>query len=463
MLWEKLKGCSQKTHIALISLVIALMVVARFIGLEDSPPGFYIDESAAASHILCLSETGKDATGKKFPFVYSAGTAGLNTFPYVYSGAVWVKVFGGSPYSLRAMSAFFTIFTIVGIYFLARLLSTSETAGYAVLSASIMPWSFHFSRIAWDPPMAPLFLVWGVYFVLRSNRKFDLVLSGVLFSLAMYSYSPVRVTVPIILLAILFIKKRQQLANFKDSLWFLVPLFLSTAPLVWNVLYSPEYMARFHEGNIASEWNLRKHGEPSLSLLLTRLVIEFFSHFDPLYLFIHGDKIERHSVQKFGELSWLDFLGILALGGLLISKMARSGLKVFRDVPILVLISVVTILASILPSAITGPWPHALHSITAWPFFALLVGFGIAWASPRIGVFKYGIGLVALCFSLFYLHAVFVKYPLFAGPFFDQADKQLAVQAATTGNWREFEDNSKNMFYLTKKYYLMQYGHRACD
>jgi predicted membrane-bound mannosyltransferase len=143
MLWGKLKGFSQKTHFALISLVIALMVVARFIGLEDSPPGFYIDESGAASHILCLSETGKDATGKKFPFLYSVGM-GINTFPYVYSGAVWVKVFGGSPYSLRAMSAFFTVLTIVGIYFLARLLNTRETAWYAVLSASIMPWSCDF-------------------------------------------------------------------------------------------------------------------------------------------------------------------------------------------------------------------------------------------------------------------------------------------------------------------------------
>ena len=437
------------------------MGIARFIGLEDSPPGFYIDESTGAAQILCLSQSGKDATGKEFPFLYSSAM-GIHSFPYVYSGAVWVKVLGGSPSSLRAMSGLFTLLTIVGIYFLARLLSNQETAIYAVLSASIMPWAFHFSRIAWDPPMAPLFLVWGVYFALRSNKKFDLVFSAALFSLALYAYSPVRAIVPFVLLAILVIKRQQQLAKLKDSLWFLVPLVLFSIPMIWSIFTSPEYMARFHEVSVASEQNLRRYGEPSLGLLLTRLVIDFSSHFGFSYLFIHGDGLHRHSVQDFGELSWLDFLGILALTWLLFTSISKSGLNVFRNINTLVLICVVTILASILASAIAGFSPHALHSITAWPFVALLVGFGMAWASPRIGIFKHGIGLIALCFSVLYLHSVFIKYPQFAGPDFDQADKNAAVKAAISGNWQEFEENSKKMYFFSKKYYLMHYGRQAC-
>ena len=52
----------------LICLIIFINVV-RFIALEDSPPGFYIDEVAGATHIACLRQTGADAYGKNFQFL----------------------------------------------------------------------------------------------------------------------------------------------------------------------------------------------------------------------------------------------------------------------------------------------------------------------------------------------------------------------------------------------------------
>jgi len=51
-------------------ILIALIIIinmGRFIALEESPPGFYIDESAGATQIICLRETGSDPDGKSFP------------------------------------------------------------------------------------------------------------------------------------------------------------------------------------------------------------------------------------------------------------------------------------------------------------------------------------------------------------------------------------------------------------
>lgn len=454
---------SPKLYIILILFIIGFMNMARFVGLEDSPPGFYVDESAGAAHILCLSQTAHDADGKAFPFLYSVGAGyGLHTFPYIYSGALWVKIFGGSPASLRAFSAFITVITIIGVYLLGQLLGGQYVALYAVLSASIMPWAFHFSRIAWDPPLAPLFVVWGLYFVLRSNYKPDLLGSAILLTLSLYTYPPVRASIPFILIVVWWFKKHQGLANIKDSLWFLVPLILLSVPLVWNILTNPEFLARFHAGNITSERYLRQYGEPSWSLIFFRLLVDYFSHFNFSYLFVRGDEILRHSVLQFGELSWLDGLGITVLLGLLGYQIMRRRAQIFRDVNPLVMVSLVVILASIFPSAITTPSPHALHSITAWPFVSLLVGYGLAWLHLRLGVLRIGISGLALIFSILYLQSVFLQYPIVTAAFFDAQHKTAALKAVITNDWEEFAHEAKDMNPHTKEYFLMHYARKPC-
>jgi len=50
-----------------LGALLALLIVARFTGLDRAPPGFYVDEAAIAAQVICLRTTGADADGNPWP------------------------------------------------------------------------------------------------------------------------------------------------------------------------------------------------------------------------------------------------------------------------------------------------------------------------------------------------------------------------------------------------------------
>ena len=146
-----------------VPVLAIVWLVLRFVGLEQSPPGFYGDEFRGALHLICIGETGESAYGERWPvFVRGAG-GGFYTPPFLYFGAVWAKLFGYSIASFRAIAAFFSVLTIAALYGWVRRAAGPEIAAWSAFVAALSPWSFQFSRIAWDPPLAPAFLMLGLW------------------------------------------------------------------------------------------------------------------------------------------------------------------------------------------------------------------------------------------------------------------------------------------------------------
>ena len=144
------------THLGIqrvASVVVVIACLARFVALEYSPPGFYVDEAMGATHILCLAEQGTGADGVSFPLFFR--TASYSYPPFVHFSAGWVKVFGDSIYSLRAVAAFFNLLTLLGLYLVGRLFLDETGALLIALAGAVSPWAFQFARIAWDPAVAP--------------------------------------------------------------------------------------------------------------------------------------------------------------------------------------------------------------------------------------------------------------------------------------------------------------------
>lgn len=54
-------GGWQYVGLAALALLLAGLIASRFIGLDQSPPGFYVDEAAIAAQVMCLRSTGGDA------------------------------------------------------------------------------------------------------------------------------------------------------------------------------------------------------------------------------------------------------------------------------------------------------------------------------------------------------------------------------------------------------------------
>lgn len=444
------------------SVIVLVIIVAsgiRFWALGTNPPGFWLDEAAFATHILCVQQTGADAYGVRRPlFSYALG-GGFITPIYLYSGVTWTAVFGNSIGSLRALIAFYSVLTILGLFFLGRTLFLSTQAGLlCALAGAISPWAFIFSRIAWDQPLAPCFLVWGLVAFFTARRWLGCIAAGVLLAMAMYSYPPTRLHVALLLPFLCYLKLRADRSQWKPLLLTGATFLLVLLPLTRGTV-SGALQGRFHVLSITSPEYLQRFGGFSWPLVIRIFVANMLAHFTPTFLLVSGDANPRHSVQTFGEVSWLDVMAAIALPMLLI---ARRRLLSRRDVDIFGFL-LWGFVCGIVPAALT--WdsiPNAMRAIGAWPFLTMMTG----WLLHQIArLWRYTSVLSAACaagFFTLYAHSYFVEYPRISEAAFDSTVKVLAISAEQSGRWNEFVETLRNYPKLARDYYRMTYGHESC-
>ena len=123
-------------------------------------------------------------------------------------------------------------------------------------------------------------------------------------------------------------------------------------------------------------------------------------------------------------------------------------------------------LAGLVPPALT--WealPHALRAVGCWPFVCLMTGFIIWKAEAQIKFYLPLAATIAFAFGTLYAINYFTVYPQMSEAWFDSSVKEGALAAQETGNWSAFMARFKDYGSspLTKRYYLMHYGHRGCD
>lgn len=394
----------------MIYLIICINIF-RFIGLEISPPGFYVDEAAGAVQAICIWEGGKDFYGSFLPLFSPGVSDAFYTPAYLYGAALWSGIFGNSIYVFRAFIAFISCSTILFLYLWIKNISNRKIALFAALSASIMPWSFHFSRIAWDPPVGIFFLVtalWACYQFRRSG------LTALLFSIAAYSYSPLRISIPLLLIFLPGIGRREKIQICSWGLVFAIPLLIQ--------MQVPEFSARSELMALWGNYPSNQFNSLSALELITVGVKQFFSHLSPQFLFVSGDQNIRHSIQYFGELSWLDLFAMIAGIFFISNALIRNQFSFFfsREKNLL-LIAILGITANILPAALANQGaPHALRSIGCWPFYALLTAcildiLGRSISPKVVSKITYGISVI---FFVLFSWKYFIEYPVTANKHF---------------------------------------------
>jgi hypothetical protein len=197
-LWRQASPLSRVCLLSLLALGV-FWCVARFWGLETAPYGIWMDESRVALHTACLAETGQPAGAEYWPWFAPAFGGGHHPSLLIYFELLWTKLFGNSIASFRAAIALVNIVTIAGLTLLARRLGGALLALMVFLSAAISPWSFQFSRIVWEGPLAAASLVLAVYCLMHAARWYWAVAAGVCGGLAMFCYPPLRITTPLVL------------------------------------------------------------------------------------------------------------------------------------------------------------------------------------------------------------------------------------------------------------------------
>lgn len=444
----------------IIIILIFLSCIGRFIGLEKSPPGFYIDESDAAVNAICLQQLGVDRVGKKAP-LFPTGLAQARLAPtYIYFAAGWTKIFGTSITSFRSITAFFSVLLILGLFLTARLFIGPKGALFVALAASLSPWNFQFSRIAWQSSLMPCFLIWGIYFFLRSNKTRDLAAAGVLLIMTLYTYQAGLILVFVLFLPLLGFKVWLHGIEKKPFGVFILILGLLSAPLVQGI-FSGNLTWRLNQVSILSSGFLKWTARSSLWEWLKIFFHNFALHFDFQYLFLHGDRNLRHSPQFTGELGWVDMFAVLlfvagTLGAVIFKK--KSILQTDRRFAGFFVFACAGFLSGIVPAALT--WeslPHALRSIGAAPFLSLISGMIFLQASKTDKLVCPLLTAIAVIYFVWFSALYFSLYPRISESWFDHAVKVAAVQAKNTGDWSRF-----NPLDMNHRYYLIAYRAERC-
>ncbi|GAB4521793.1 MAG: hypothetical protein Kow0047_32630 [Anaerolineae bacterium] len=177
-----------RLEVALLLGILALAAMPRFIALDAIPNGCQSDEC----------NNGLDALRwlQGAPYtVYAETNEGQATF-FTYLLALSFRLFGVGVAQMRAVSAAVGVLTVLALYILARRHWPMPIALTVALLLAGSRWHLTFSRIIYELILAPLFEIGLLYFLwnaMRSGRRRDWAMTGLILGGGMHTYTAWRV------------------------------------------------------------------------------------------------------------------------------------------------------------------------------------------------------------------------------------------------------------------------------
>ncbi len=383
-----------KTSIILGAIVI-FFLFTRFLFLPQVPASLYWDEASIGYNAYSVSQTLKDEWGEFLPVHFRA--FGEFKLPvYIYTVALFVKVFGLNEWSVRIPAVLYSLCTLVLIFLICRKLFTKSGNKIGLISVfllSIYPWFFIISRTGYEAAAGIAFFCLGFYLFLNSEKNFIIKLITLFaFVLSIYSYNSFRIITPLFLIWI-FISWIKN-SNKKNLLFLCILLiFFLVSFYPAFKLNIAEQTSRFKTASILSQGK-------SPEVVFYNFTVNYLSNLTPDFLFTRGDKNLRSHSGFGGMLYLLDFIFIIAGIFAILKLKVKKLLAIFY-----------VLFLSLIPAAISKEAPHALRAILFPPFIAIVAAYGIFYIGS-LAKFKFLIPLILflylLFFSLYYYD--FIKY-----------------------------------------------------
>jgi len=445
-----------KKILIILMLIVVIASFLRIWQIDKVPISPDWDEVALGYNAYSILHTGRDEYGKFLPIV-------LRSFDdykpalYAYFVISSVAIFGLNVFAVRLPSAVFGILTVFATYFLVKELfklrskseilnskqiqntpASSSEAGraeykilntelIALLSAfllAISPWHIQFSRIAFESNVGLSFNIFALLFFIKGLKKpIFLILSAIFMSVNIYIYQSEKVFVPLLLLILVIIFRKQLFSIPKKFLVLSILTGLIIAlPMISymitdkNVLGRAKGVSVFSESTQLLQENAiklidDKKNNDVLGLMLDnrRLVFAksvvsgYLSHFDFNWLFISGD-ISRHHAPNMGllyivELPFL-FIGIYSLFfGKFDKKTKFLIFSWFLIAPI--------------PASITSGVPHAVRTLNFLPTFQIFTAIGLISVFQFISSIKYKVLSIRVKYLILLLYLSFFIFNFF--------------------------------------------------
>ena len=426
---------SKNKVMILLVLIVVLASVLRIYKTDHIPPSLSWDEAAVGFNAWTIANYGRDEYGTFLPLYFQS--FGEDKQPiHIYATAIFVKIFGLSEFTTRISTALIGIANVVLIFFLVRTLFKNDFI--AILSSlflAISPQNIFFSRFNHEANFALFFFMLGLFIFFKALKKSDLLpLSFLSFAVGAISYHAAEIIIPlaIVLLIILYYKK------FKKEKMNLFITFIFVLAFIIFSFFQPRLLgiSRYNETSYStSEIESSPTFLKTQSHLLARFYIiaeNYFSYFDPQYLFIKGDKNPRLSAQYGGEFYKLD--SILLIWGVvfIIKKRNREGFLLLA----LVLIAPIA-------GSLTKEAPHAGRGAFMMGSWNILSALGCYFLINlfRSNKIKYLISIFIISILFFsmanYLKYYFNDYPKRYAIDWQYGMKQIAQYLKDNPNYRE--------------------------
>ncbi len=314
----------------LLALIVFFAFCLRFWQIGQFPAGLNADEASYGYNAYSLIMTGKDEHGESWP-IHLKSFADYKPAGTAYILLPFVRLFGLNVTVIRFPSALAGALSVLLIFLLVQeMFSNYHLSLITSFFLSISPWHIHFSRGAWETNLATTFMLFGLWLFFKGlkNPKF-FVFSILSLVSSMYTYHTPRVILPLLGVFLVIFYRKELFKYLKWVIFLGVLAIILIAPLLLSFL-GPAGSARFSGVSIFSDtgpfWEVnRSRGEHldfnslPVRLLHNRPIVyslkfleNYLDHFDGVFLFLLGDRIERSNPPNMGEMYLFDLIFFLA-------------------------------------------------------------------------------------------------------------------------------------------------------
>lgn len=449
-LWQKiqrllpLKAIPYSNYILVVILILGFTL--RFFKLTSLP--LYGDELTMVYDSYSILKTGTDQTGEPFPLTFKMGSG--RPAGYVYASIPFIALFGTTEIGVRGLSLASGMGIIILMYFLGKKLFTEKVGLVASFLASISLWDIYLSRAGFEAHFALFLALFGVTLFLYQKY----IPMALLFGLAVFTYPTFKLTIPLVILLLVFFSGFWK--TFKNKsfvLAFIILLIFAVVSLLESFRGVSE--ARFADLNVLSanrEHVTQKINEQRfLSTLPERfkpliynkpymygriLLDNYVENLSPSFLFLRGDLNPRHNPGEWGMLYLFEFpILLIALYEMVNNKDKRI---LFLTVWIMI-IPVATMLMG---------QTHALRNNFMLPPFLLITAYTLSKFSLKTNLAFIFLFLAQLVLILVNLYT-FV--PNKFGSFWSSEAKTTSLKAIS--------DSKNGMVILTTKIDNIEYAY----
>ncbi len=400
--------------------VVALAAFCRLYRLEAVPPEMNSD------HVEKLYDVFDILSGQR-PIFFERNTGREPLQFYLIAVLSHVLGTGLTFYSLKLSNAAMGILSVVGIYLLGRELAGRRIGLLAAFFAAVSIWAVATSRIGLRFPFAPAFTalaLWLLLRALRTGRRNDWLLAGVLLGAGLYGYTAFRIVplAAVVLIGLHAVGQGERLRGlFANAGLYVAAAGLTFLPLAHYMVERP-YSFWYRSLTRAAQAERPLPGSLWEALALTTSRTLGMFHWQ-------GDEVWVSAIRLAPVLDVVGG-GLLLLGVLyaLCYLWPRRRLLAAQ----LLLGGLVLLLPSLLNLAFPYESPSVVRAGTVLPVVAVLVALALSHVAGEVRVAlgrRAGPAAAALLLAVSLAGMAVLNYERYFGPYVEQ----YAAYAMNTG------------------------------